>query len=131
MKQHRREESMTRSTRAPSAPKQPAVKRAVPKAALEAEKDLMFIYAEQEAGLENVDAIKAKAEMAGKEMEVRIVAGEVVIMSLEEAAVFDEKNEMEKKLSRKLMMLADEDDSDDEEATKKVKTIEREIREEA
>merc|ERR1711872_39697 len=127
MKKHRREESATRSTRAASAPKTQQ-KRAVPNAAINAEKDLMLVYAEQEAGVENVDSIKQKAEMEGKEMEVRMVAGEVVIMSLEEAAVFDEKNEMEKKLSRKLMLLADEDDSDDEEATKKVKTIEREMR---
>jgi len=135
MKQHRREEESVavqqRATRAASAPKQqlqPIIKRPKPQVALNAEKDLMLMYAEQEAGVENVDSIKQKAEMEGKEMEVRMVAGEVVIMSLEEAAIFDEKNEMEKKLSRKLMLLADDDDSDDEEATKKVKAIEREMR---
>merc|ERR1712142_1183683 len=107
---------------------QPIIKRPKPEVAINAEKDLMLMYAEQEAGVENVESIKQKAEMEGKEMEVRMVAGEVVIMSLEEAAIFDEKNEMEKKLSRKLMLLADDDDdSDDEEATK-VKAIEREMR---
>merc|ERR1711872_792418 len=127
MKKHRREESATRSTRAASAPKTQQ-KRAVPNAAINAEKDLMLMYAEQEAGVENVESIKQKAEMEGKEMEVRMVAGEVIVMSLEEAAIFDEKNEMEKKLSRKLMLLADDDDSDDEEATKKVKALERDMR---
>merc|ERR1712168_1426540 len=117
----------TRSTRAVSAPKMTA-KHKAPHAAINAEKDLMLIYAEQEAGVENVDSIKQKAEMEGKEMEVRMVAGGVVIMSAEEAAIFDEKNEMEKKLSGKLMMLADEDDDSDDEATKKVKVIEREMR---
>merc|ERR1719259_1408618 len=126
-KKHRREESATRSTRAVSAPKMTA-KHKAPHAAINAEKDLMLMYAEQEAGVENVEAIKQKAEMEGKEMEVRMVAGEVVIMSSEEAAIFDEKNEMEKKLSRKLMLLAEDEDSDDEEATKKVKAIEREMR---
>merc|ERR1712168_151593 len=104
----------TRSTRAVSAPKMTA-KHKAPHAAINAEKDLMLIYAEQEAGVENVDSIKQKAEMEGNEMEVRMVAGEVVIMSAEEAAIFDEKNEMEKKLSRKLMMLAERIKREEEE----------------
>merc|ERR1719309_674615 len=83
MKQHRREEESVavqqqqqRATRAASAPKQqlqPIIKRSKPEVALNAEKDLMLMYAEEEAGVENVESIKQKAEMEGKEMEVRMV----------------------------------------------------------